>query len=71
MFYSNFNVIKHCEINIMNRNILFCINLTLILYFLNMDEASRTKRPGKKIDLGRDDTVRDGFGARCPVTIIV
>ena len=46
--YSNFHVIKHFEINIMNRNILFCINLTLILYFLNMDEASRTKRPGKK-----------------------
>ena len=68
MFYSSFHVIKHCEINIMNRNMLFCINVTLILHFLNMDEASRTIRPGKKIDLRRDDRVRDGFGARCPVT---
>ena len=48
MFYSDFHVIKHCEINIMNWNILFCINLTINLYFLNMDEAPCTKRPRKK-----------------------
>ena len=33
-----------------------------------MDEACRTKRPVKKIDFGRDDLVRDGFGAGSPVT---
>ena len=32
-----------------------------------MDEAFRTKRPMKKIDLGRDDLVLDGFGATSPI----
>ena len=34
-----------------------------------MDDASRTKRPMKKIDFGRDDLVRDGFDAGSPVTV--
>ena len=34
---------------IMIKALSFCINLTIILYFLNMDEASRTKRPGEKL----------------------
>ena len=40
MFYSNFYAIKHCEIKYVNRNVLFCINLTLILQFLNVDEMT-------------------------------
>ena len=34
-----------------------------------MDEVSQTKCPMKKFDFGRDDLVRDGFGASSPVSV--
>ena len=49
MFYSNFNAIKHCEINYVNRNVLFCINLSLILYFFKYGRDDQVRSvPGKK-----------------------
>ena len=42
LLYNNYHAVKHCEINYVNRYILFYINFTLILQFLNM------KRPMKK-----------------------
>ena len=41
-------IVKHCEINYVNRYTLFYINFTLILLILNMDEASREKKKKKE-----------------------
>ena len=71
MFYSNFYAIKHCEIKYVNRNVLFCINLTLILQYLNVDEMTWYEASRKKIKFRRDDLVRDGFGARSRVGMSV